>query len=175
MKVNPNFLFVAVLAQPQLLKFPTKAPFFYRGENRMAIGEKLWEGKGKSGASFIKSVGMDGVTSVYTWTAQMKGMGKASGVDCNLNVTGKSMTPPKGIAASMDQGMLMTMTGDMAILKGFDLMKMVPGAKPTSVGLWSFMTMSDKLAWLNETVALVTFEAADPMWMELNITIWEWK
>ena len=43
----------------------------------MAIGEKLWEGKGKSGASFIKSVGMDGVTSVYTWTAQMKGMGKA--------------------------------------------------------------------------------------------------
>ena len=64
----------------------------------MAIGEKLWEGKGKSGASFIKSVGMDGVTSVYTWTAQMKGMGKAKGVDCNLNVTGKSMTPPKGIA-----------------------------------------------------------------------------
>jgi hypothetical protein len=37
------------------------------------------------------------------------------------------------------------------------------------------MTMSEKLAWLNDTVALVTFEAADPMWMELNITIWEWK
>ncbi len=64
----------------------------------MAIGEKLWEGKGKSGASFIKSVGMEGVTSMYTWTAQMKGMGKAKGVDCNLNVTGKSMTPPKGLA-----------------------------------------------------------------------------
>ncbi len=47
----------------------------------MAIGEKLWEGKGKSGASFIKSVGMEGVTSMYTWTAQMKGMGKAKGVD----------------------------------------------------------------------------------------------
>ena len=29
----------------------------------MAIGEKLWEGKGKSGAGFIKSVGMEGVTS----------------------------------------------------------------------------------------------------------------
>ena len=54
----------------------------------MAIGEKLWEGKGKSGASFIKSVGIEGVTSMYTWTAQMKGMGKAKGVDCNLNVTG---------------------------------------------------------------------------------------
>ena len=47
----------------------------------MVIGEKLWEGKGKSGAGFIKSVGMDGVTQIYTWTAQMKGMGKAKGVD----------------------------------------------------------------------------------------------
>jgi hypothetical protein len=144
-------------------------------KKKMVIGEKLWEGKGKSGASFIKYVGMDGVTSMYTWTAQMKGMGKAKGVDCNLNVTGKSMSPPKGIAASKDQGMMMTMTGDMGIIKGFDLMKMVPGAKPTSVGLWSFMTMSEKLGWLNDTIALVTFEAADPMWMEMNITIWEWK
>ena len=93
----------------------------------MVIGEKSWEGKGKSGAGFIKSVGMEGVTSVYTWTAQMKGMGRAKGVDCNLNVTGFSMTPPKGIAKSKDQGMLMTMTGDMGILKGFDLMKMEMG------------------------------------------------
>jgi len=28
----------------------------------MAIGQKLWEGKGKSGASFIKSFNMEGVT-----------------------------------------------------------------------------------------------------------------
>ena len=111
----------------------------------MAIGEKLWEGKGKSGASFIKSVGMDGVTSMYTWTAQMKGMGKAKGVDLNLNVTGMSMTPPKGVAWSKDQGQMMSMTGDMGILKGVSLMKMVMGKNPTSVGLWTFMTMSEKL------------------------------
>jgi len=80
----------------------------------MAIGEKLWEGKGKSGAGFIKSVGMEGVTSVYTWTAQMKGMGKAKGADLNLNVTGMSMAPPKGVAWSKDQGQMMSMTGDMA-------------------------------------------------------------
>jgi hypothetical protein len=60
---------------------------------KMVIGEKLWEGKGKSGASFIKSIDMSGVTSMYTWTAQMKGMGKAKGIDCSLNVTGVSMTP----------------------------------------------------------------------------------
>ena len=72
----------------------------------------------------------------------MKGMGKAKGIDCNLNVTGNSMTAPKGIAMSTDQGMIMTMTGDMGTIKGYDLMKMVPGKNPTSVGLWSFMTMS---------------------------------
>jgi hypothetical protein len=142
---------------------------------KMAIGEKLWEGKGKSGAGFIKSVGMDGVTSVYTWTAQMKGMGKAKGVDLNLNVTGMSMAPPKGVAWSKDQGQMMSMTGDMGILKGVSLMKMVMGQNPTSVGLWTFMTMSEKLGWLNDTIAVVTFEATDPMWTELNITIWEWK
>ena len=141
----------------------------------MAIGEKLWEGKGKSGASFIKSIDMEGVTSIYSWTAQMKGMGKAKGVDCNLNVTAVSMSPPKGVAASKDQGMMMTMTGDMGTLKGFDLMKMMPGEKPTSVGLWSFMTMSEKISWLNDTIAIVTFESLDPMWMEFNVTIWEWK
>jgi hypothetical protein len=54
-------------------------------------------------------------------------------------------------------------------------MNMASGKNPTSVGLWSFMTMSDKLSWLNDTIAIVTFEAADPMWMEMNITIWEWK
>ena len=98
----------------------------------MVIGEKLWEGKAKSGAGFIKSVGMDGVVSIFTFIAQMKGMGKAKGVDCNLNVTGKSMMPPKGIGWSKDQGMLMTMTGDMGIVKGVSMMKMEMGKNPTS-------------------------------------------
>jgi len=141
----------------------------------MAIGEKLWEGKGKSGGGFIKSITMEGVISVFTFTAQMKGMGKAKGVDCNLNMTGFSKMPPKGMGMSKDQGMLMTMTGDMAVAKGMSLSKMEMGKNPTALGLWSLMTMSDKLAWINNTIFLVTFEAIDPMWSEINIAIWEWK
>jgi hypothetical protein len=142
----------------------------------MVLGEKLWEGKGKSnGPGFIKDIDMSGVTSMYSWMAQMKGMGKAKGVDGNLNVTAFSMAPPKGVAKSKDQGVFMTMSGDMAVVKGMDLMKMMPGSKPSSVGLWTFMTMSEKLGWLNEVIAVVTFEALDPMWMEFNIAIWEWK
>ena len=98
----------------------------------MAIGEKLWEGKAKSGAGFIKEVGMDGVVSIFTFTAKMMGMGKAKGVDCNLNVTGKSMMPPKGIGWSKDQGMLMTMSGDMGIVKGVSMTKMEMGKNPTA-------------------------------------------
>ncbi len=142
----------------------------------MVLGEKLFEGKGKSeGPSYIKSINMEGINSMYAWSAQLKGMGKAKGTDLMLNVTAKSMMPPKGLSAAKDQGMFMTATGDMGVVKGMDLMKMAPGAKPTSVGLWSFMSMSEKLMWLNDIIAIVTFESADPMWMAFNITIYEWK
>ena len=141
----------------------------------MVLGEKLWEGKGKSaGPGFIKYVGMEGVASIYSWTAQLKGMGRAKGVDVNLNATGKSMMPPKGVGKAKTQGMFMTATGDMGVFKGFDLSKM-SGTKPIAVGLYSFMTMSEKLGWMNDLIAVVTFEAVDPMWMELNITVHEWK
>jgi hypothetical protein len=139
----------------------------------MVLGQKIWEGKGKStGPGIIKSIDMQGVTSLYTWTAELKGVGRANGVDGNLNVTGVSMTPPKGMGMSKDQAIFMTMTGDMAVVKGMDLMKMRP--KPMAVGLWSFMTMSEKLGWLNEVAAVVVFEAVDPMWMEVNVSIYEW-
>ncbi len=62
----------------------------------MVLGEKLWEAKGKSvGPSFIKSIGMEGVTSIFAWMAEVKGMGRAKGVDGNINVTATSMTPQK--------------------------------------------------------------------------------
>ncbi len=142
----------------------------------MVLGEKLWEGRAKSvGTGLIKSVGMEGVTSEYSWEAQVKGLGRAMGVDGSIHVTAISVTPPKGVGTSKDQGVFMTMSGDMGILKGSDLMKMNVGGKPAAVGLWSFMTMSERLGWMNDLIALVTFEAQDPMWMESIITIYEWR
>jgi len=38
-----------------------------------------------------------------------------------------------------------------------------------------FMTTSEKLGWMNDLIALVTFEALDPMLENSNITIYEWK
>ena len=142
----------------------------------MALGEKLWEGKSKSaGPGSIKSVGMEGVTSEYSWSAQTKGMGRAKGVDIAIHVTAVGIMPQKGVAAENDQGTFMTMSGDMGVLKGFGLMKMTMAAKPSAVALWSFMTVSEKLSWMNDTIVLVTYEAQDIMWNEFNITIYEWK
>ena len=142
----------------------------------MALGEKLWDGKGKSsGPGFIKTINMEGVESVYTWTAQVKGIGRAKGVDGNIFVTASGTMPPKGVASEKDQGTFMTMNGDMGVLKGFGLMKMTMSSKPSAVSLWHFMTASEKLAWLNDLIAVVTLEALDPMWMDFNITIHEWK
>lgn len=126
------------------------------------------------GTDLIKSVGMEGVTSEYSWTAQMKGMGRAKGADINIHVTAVSMMPPRDVGAAKDR-VFMTMSGDMGVLKGFDLMKMTMGGKPAAVGLMSFMTMSEKLGWMNDLIALVTFEALDPMWEQSNLTIYEWK
>jgi hypothetical protein len=117
---------------------------------------------------------MEGVVSMYSYQAQLKGLGCAEGIQANINVTAKSTTPPKGLAVAKDKGILMTTTGEMCVIKGLDLMKMMPGSKPASIGLWTFMTMSEKLAWLNDTIAVVTFEALDPNWTEFNITINEW-
>jgi hypothetical protein len=142
----------------------------------MVIGEKLWEGKGKSeGPNFIKSIGMAGIKSMYSWSAEMKGRSKAEGLDGNIHVTAKMKSPPKGTTGAKDQGIFALVTGDMCTIQGFDLMKMATGSNPTAVGLWRFMAMSERLSWLNNTVAIVTFEAQDPMWMESKITIYEWK
>jgi len=142
----------------------------------MVLGEKIFEGKGKSvGPSYIKSIDAEGVTSMFAWTAELKGIGKAKGVDGMLNVTAKSIAPPKGVAGAKDKAMFFTMAGDMAVARGFDLMKMTRGTNPSAVGLWSFMTMSEKLGWLNDVIAVVTMQAMDPMWMEFTVTIQEWK
>ncbi len=141
----------------------------------MVLGEKLWEGKGKSdGPGFIKYVGMEGVASMYSWSAQLKGMGRARGVDINIHATGKSWMAPKGVNTAKDKAVFNTSSGDMGVLKGFALSKMVQG-KPSAVSLWHFMTNSEKLAWMNDVIAVASYEPVDPMWMELNLTIYEWK
>jgi hypothetical protein len=139
----------------------------------MAVGEKLWEGKAKAQSTIIKGADSEGVWLLATWMAEMKGMGKAKGVDGTILFTSKVNMGPSGAGISMGQGLLTTMTGDMAVIKGYGYGKPVKD-KAKSVGIWTYMTMSPKLAWINDAATLVTLEG-DPQWMEFTVTVWEWK
>jgi hypothetical protein len=139
----------------------------------MTIGEKLWEGKRKSQTTMLKSVEADGVWIMATWTAQLMGMGKAKGIDGQVTFTGKIKMGSNGAGISQGQGIFGTMTGDMAVVKGYGYGKPVMD-KAKSVGIWTFMSMSPKLSWVNDTLALVTLEG-DLQWMEFNVTVWDWK
>jgi hypothetical protein len=139
----------------------------------LAIGEKLWEGKAKTMGMTIKGINADGVSLEYTWMAQLKGMGKAKGVDGQVLFTGMTMISPSGGGSTVGNGMFTTMTGDMAVIKGSGYGKPEAG-KGKGLGIWSFMTMSPKLTWMNMTVALTTQEG-DPMWSEFEVVVWEWK
>jgi hypothetical protein len=139
----------------------------------MVIGEKLWEGKAKTMGMAIKGANADGVSLEYTWMADVKGMGKAKGVDGSIIFTGMTLISPTGGGGTKGTGMFTTMTGDMAVIKGSGYGK-PEGAKGKGVGIWSFMTMSQKLAWMNMTVAITTQEG-DPMWKEFDLVVWEWK
>jgi hypothetical protein len=140
----------------------------------VALVQKLFEGIGKSGAGLVKSVGAEGVSQEYSWSAQVKGLGQTKDVECTITVTAKGMMPPKGLGTAQNQGVFTTATGEMGILKGYDIAKMVEG-KGFSIGLWSFMTMAEKISWMNDLIALVTLEALDPTWQEFKVTIYEWK
>jgi len=139
----------------------------------MVLGEKLWEGKGKTMGMAIKSAGPEGVTVEATWMAQLKGVGRAKGVDGSVTFTGMVLMEPTGAGWSRGQGLFNMGGGDMAVVKGSGHGKVEDG-KSKSVGLWGFMTMSQKLGWLNAVVALVTQEG-DPMWQEFEMAVHEWK
>jgi len=139
----------------------------------MVIGEKLWEGKAKTMEMAIKGADANGVKMEYTWVSQLKGMGKAKGVDGQVMFTGNTVISPTGVGGTMGTGLFTTMTGDMAVIKGSGYGKPEMG-KGKGLGIWSFMTMSQKLGWMNMTAALTTQEG-DAQWMEFDVVFWEWK
>lgn len=140
----------------------------------MAIGEKLWEGSGKTQVMTVQDVNADGVTVEFTWSGDLKGVGKAKGVDGTIVFTGRKLAtivgPGKG--STKGQGIFFAKGGMVAIKgSGYGNPKW---ESSKSVEIWSFIAASRKLNWLNDTVALVTQEG-DPSWKEFKITISEWK
>jgi len=142
----------------------------------MAIGEILWEGKGKTAITTVEDITAEGAKLNYTWSAELKGCGKAAGIDGVITFTGTKIAPLKGGGSGNTNGRGIFFTakgGDMAVIKSSGYGN--PRWKKTkSLEIWSFMTVSKKLNWLNTVVAIVTQEG-DSAWKEFNVTINEWK
>jgi hypothetical protein len=140
----------------------------------VGIGEKLWEGNGKTQLMTVQEVNADGVTVEFTWSGDLIGVGHAKGVNGTIVFTGRKLAtisgPGKG--STKGQGILFAKGGLVAIKStGYGNPKW---ENTKSVEIWNFLTASHKLNWLNDTVALVTQEG-DPSWKEFKITINEWK
>lgn len=139
----------------------------------MGIGEKLWEGTGKTQIMIVKDVNADGVSVEYTWAGEVKGLGKAKGVDGSIIFTGRKLAPisNKGAGTTVGHGILFTSKDMVAITSsGYGNPKW---ERTKSVEIWNFLTASQNLSWLNGAVALVTQEG-DPAWKEFSIAINEW-
>ena len=85
------------------------------------------------------------------------GFGKAEGVKGTNMGTMCNLVRPTGITTSTAQGIMTTTDGDSVVWKLYYEGK-ASGAGGKFTGTVTFMTMSEKLAWLNSTICV--FEGA---------------
>jgi len=86
----------------------------------MVIGEILWEGKGKTVVTTVEDITADGAKLNYTWSAELKGCGKAAGMDGVITFTGTKIAPLAGGGSGNTNGRGIFFTakgGDMAVIK----------------------------------------------------------
>jgi hypothetical protein len=139
----------------------------------LAIGNQLWEGHGKTQIMIVKQVNAEGVTVEYTWAGDIKGTGKAQGINGSIIFTGTKIAglSNKGAGATTGQGIMFTSKDMVAIeSSGYGNPKW---ETTKSLEIWRFRTASENLGWLNSCVAVITQEG-DPAWKEFSISINEW-
>ena len=137
----------------------------------LAIGEKLFEEKITPRGFAIKSVGSEGVESEYSVTGEITGFGKAEGVKATNMGTMSNLVQPTGITMGTAQGIMTTTDGDSVVWKLCYAGKS-SGAGGKLTGTVTFMTRSDKLAWLNSTICVM--EGAGDAKVGTNV-FYEWS
>ncbi len=139
----------------------------------MLLGEKLWEGTGKTQTMTTKDTNPNGATFEYTWIAKLKGMGKAKTIDITLSFTGTKTADFFGAGPTTGDGVFFTKDGNMVAVKSSGYGKPQSG-KGKSIEIWSFTATAQALSWLNSTIAIVTIQG-DDQWKQFNLTISEWN
>ncbi len=136
----------------------------------MAIAEKLYEEKGKMTMGFIKEIDANGLEMLQSFNTELKGTGRMpSGTNM---ASGKIVVMPNGMAHGKWHGMIMTADGEMIVWAGNGRSKRGPNGI-RGVMLITYMTMSEKLKWLNETIGIADITSSDMT--QVSITVSEWK
>ncbi|MGD1061146.1 MAG: hypothetical protein ABR879_06785 [Methanomassiliicoccales archaeon] len=135
----------------------------------MAIGERLYEEKGKVTMGFIKEIDANGLEMLQSFNTEVKGFDRMpSGTNM---ASGKIMLMPNGMAHGKWHGMIMTVDGDMIVWAGNGRSKRSPSGI-NGVMLITYMTMSEKLKWLNDVIGIADISGD---MMQVSITVSEWK
>lgn len=137
----------------------------------LTIGEKLFEEKITPRGFAIKSVGFEGVESEFSLTGEITGFGKAEGFKATNMGTMRSHERPTGITAGTAQGNMTTTDGESVVWKLCYAGK-ASGAGWRLTGTVTFMTMSEKLTWLNSTICVM--EGAGDANVGTNV-FYEWS
>jgi len=137
----------------------------------MALGEKVGEDRGTGTGVTVKSTGPEGVTIEVNYMGEVKGSGRFP--DANYVGTLTVVQAPSGISRSTNQGLMTTKDGETIVFKGFSTGKS-GGVKTKDVTLLTFMTGSQKYAWMNDLI-LVREGEATPDFKEFKGITHEWK
>jgi hypothetical protein len=139
----------------------------------LAIGEKLFERKGKTTGVTIKSVGPDGVTTERNIAAEIRGFGRAEGVSGRAIATTTAVgQQPRPFRVS-GYALITTKDGETVVVKSSAFSKR-EGGRFKVASISTYMRTSAVLSWLNDLITLDEIEA-DITVQEFTSTSYEWK
>ncbi len=141
----------------------------------LTIGQKIFEETVRPIGITVRSVGPEGVETETTISAEIVGFGPAQGVNGKLLGTQRNKIGSNGIVRGTGQGKMVFEQGELVVCKLKYAGRMTASDGQKHVGTLTFMTVSEKLAWLNQTVGVVEGEfKGGPTGSGKNI-IYEWS
>jgi len=137
------------------------------------IGQKLFEEKFRPTGGAIKSIGSEGVESEFSITSEITGFGKAQGIKGTNMGTLRNLAQPSGIGTGTGLGVMM-LDGD-AVTWTFSYAAKTSAAGAKYICTVTFMTMSEKLAWLNQTICVMEGESGADLTTPGTNVFYEWS
>lgn len=135
----------------------------------MTMVEKLFEEKAKYTMMFVESVDAEGVKVKQSFSADLTGFGRfPSGT--NMGSGTVSLTPD-GKAIGEWCGMMMTKDKETIVWNGTSHGKTM-GAEQRGVIVATFMTKSEKYAWMNSIIAIIDAKGTQ---MEFSDVAYAWE